>query len=146
MPTDSPARAARIVSSLNQTREYIHRAVDGIDHSVLWSRPSPGISSIGNILMHLRGTEHQWIGVKIGGMPLDRNRPLEFSTQDGKQLSELLEDLERTRAETDRVLAGLTDVSAEALFCLHYTENHFAFHAGQLCILRKLHEPDFALY
>ncbi len=145
-PANCPGELLHVVSSLDQTREYISRAVRGLGSEALWHRPNPGIPSMGNILMHLRGTEHEWIGVKIGGLPRKRDRDLEFSAEGGKELPELLADLESTRAESDGVIAGLTGTDEEILFFLHYTENHFAFHAGQLCMLRKLHEPEFLLY
>ncbi len=145
-PDNCPGELLHVVSSLNQTREYIRKAVRGLSSEALWHRPAPGVPSIGNILMHLRGTEHQWIGEKIGGLPLKRDRDLEFSAEGGKELPELLADMEATRAESDGVLAELASADEETLFFLHYTENHFAFHAGQLCTLRKLHEPEFQLY
>jgi hypothetical protein len=81
--------------------------------------------------------------IKRTGM---RNRPLEFSTEKGEKLPVLMEQLSLTADETREVLNKLEEATEHALFCLQYTENHFAFHAGQLVLLRKLAEPGFLLY
>ncbi|MFW5845735.1 MAG: hypothetical protein ACOCXJ_05860, partial [Planctomycetota bacterium] len=128
------------------TRAYVQRAVAGVSYDVLWHRPGPGLPAMGNLLMHLRGTEHEWIGVKVGGLPRRRQRAVEFSTDQEPGLQELLMALASVQAESDRVLAGLTTVDEHVTVCIHYTENHYAFHAGQLCLLRRLAEPAFQLY
>ncbi len=141
-----PDELAHIVSALNQTRDYIKRSVKGLEYDILWTRVNNNIPAMGNILMHLRGTEHQWIGNRVGNIPLKRTRDLEFSTKNGDELPLLIKQLDETEKETTSVLEQLEDINEEALFCFHYTENHLAFHAGQLCTLRKIHEPRFALY
>jgi len=145
-PDGCPERLVHVVSALDRARDYARRAVEGVDRASCWRRPGPGMPAIGNLLMHLRGTEHQWIGVEIGGLPLDRDRDAEFAVEDGATLPELLADLDRVEAQTREVLRGLDEVDEHALFCVHYTENHVAYHAGQLCALRRLVEPGFRLY
>ncbi len=145
-PTNCPMALRYIVSALNQSREYVKRAVVGIDYDALWKRFNDNAPSMGNILMHLRGTEHQWIGNKVGKRPLQRDRDLEFSTRNGDPLELLLQNLDATERETSAVLEQLDAVDENILYCFHYTENHFAFHAGQLCTMRKIHEPEFLLY
>ena len=145
-PKSCPAELIHVISSLNQSREYILRAVRCVDYTALWHRPVPSVISMGNILMHLRGTEHHWIGFKVGNRPLNRNRDAEMSTLQGAPLAELLTAQRMTEQETNSVIAGLDAVNDTILFCFYYTENHFSFHAGQLVTLRKLTDPGFTLY
>jgi uncharacterized damage-inducible protein DinB len=149
-----PRELREIVSNLNQVREYLRRAVRDLGNDEVWRRTGEGTPSIGNLLMHLRGSEHQWIGNKLGGRVLDRDRDAEFATRAGPGLSTLLEQLDGARRETEAILARLADedVAAgrygghSAQFILHYTAQHFAYHVGQVVMIRKFFEPSFVLY
>lgn len=149
-----PGSLLSIMSNLDQSRTYVYKSVDGISYENLWHRPSEKIYSIGNILMHLRGTEHQWIGNRIGRLPLHRDRESEFSTTEGKNLSELLDDLRQTHTQTQDVIAKLTSADLTRCdyggkytveFIVHYIAQHFAYHAGQIPILRALVDKNFEL-
>ncbi|NQU43418.1 DUF664 domain-containing protein [bacterium] len=155
LPTTCPKAIRSVVSNLNQTRIYLSRAVQNLDYEGLWKRPSQDSHAIGNLLMHMRGTEHQWVGNKIGLLPLERDRDAEFNTCRGATLGDLLALLRKAEEETNGVLAALTgkDLEREDIeeqfsvdFILHYTAQHFAFHTGQIVLIRKILEPGFRLY
>ncbi len=149
-----PRELREIVSNLDQVREYLRRAVRDLGGDEVWRRMGEGTPSIGNLLLHLRGSEHQWIGNKLGGLVLARDRDAEFTTREGPGLPALLERLDGARRDTEAILARLTDEDAatgrygghSARFILHYTAQHFAYHAGQVVMIRKYFEPGFVLY
>lgn len=144
-----------VVSNIGQTKVYIRQALAHVPEELLWRRISASVLSVGNHMLHLRGTEHQWIGNKLGGLPLRRDRDLEMSATGGIPFAKLLADLEETEAQTLDILTRLTEADLDrtysednlsAEFILHYTAQHLAYHAGQLVMLRKILEPDFRLY
>ena len=69
-----PGNARQVVSGLDQARANLLRVVEGMPEAGLWQRIGPTIPSIGNLLLHVAGTEHQWIGEKVGKLPLNRDR------------------------------------------------------------------------
>ncbi|MBI5723174.1 MAG: DUF664 domain-containing protein [Planctomycetes bacterium] len=149
-----PASLLSVVSNLDQSRTYVYKGVDGLSYDNLWKRPAEKIYSIGNILMHLRGTEHQWIGNRIGHLPLLRDRESEFNTRQGKNTADLVADLRQVHAQTQDVIAKLTSADLNRCdyggkytveFIIHYITQHFAYHAGQIPILRALADADFEL-
>jgi uncharacterized damage-inducible protein DinB len=144
-----------LVSNIYQTKVYIYRSVSQLPEPLVWKRMSPGILSVGNLLMHLRGTEHQWIGHFLGGKTLNRNKELEMSAAGGSSLDELVAALEQTGSDSLDILRSLTledmgkrytDKEMSAEFILNYTAQHLAYHAGQLVLIRKHFEPDFKLF
>lgn len=144
----SPEWLAHVVSALDQTRAYIEKVTAGVTEEDLWWRPDPDMNSMANLLLHLASTEHQWIGNKVGGNPLRRDRDHEFSARGGYTLAELKARLALEQHETAHILSGLEGKpeNAAILYCFHYTENHFAYHCGELAILRRLKSPSFRLY
>ena len=149
--TACPERLRFIASNLLQTHVLIRKSVQGLSDETLWKRHCEGFYSIGNVLMHICGSEHQWISNMLGGAPLVRNRDAEFDTQRGASLNQLLAKLDEQEAHTRHVLSKLTDADLArsdfnvytAEFILHYTAQHMAYHAGQLLVLRRLEDPGF---
>ena len=153
--TDVPHRLREVVSSLNQMRRNILHCVEGLSDKQVWIRIGPDVSAVGNLLKHLRGTEHEWTGHKIGGRTLHRDREREFSTRGGIGLSALVEELRTVAKETKEVLGELDEAMVKEYcsedgfsipFILHYTNQHFALHLGQLVLIREYLSPGFRLY
>ncbi len=144
-----------IVSNINQTKVYIYKSVINLPENLLWRRISETTLSIGNLLMHLKGTEHQWIGHFLGGKPLDRNKESEMVVNGGIDLEGLLVNLHNVENDSIEILLNFntddlsrlyTSKSLTAEFILHYTAQHLAYHAGQLVLIRKYFEPSFELF
>jgi len=121
----------------------------------VWTRIGPDVCAAGNLLLHLRGSEHQWIGHKIGTRPLERDRDAEFAARGGYDLSTLVEGIKTSAAETREVLASLDEAAVEEHrsedgfsipFILHYTNQHYSLHLGQLVMIREYLSPGFRLY
>jgi uncharacterized damage-inducible protein DinB len=143
------------VSSLYRMRLNVLLAVRDLNEEQLWYRLGPDVSAIGNLLMHLRGSEHQWIGNKIGGIPLQRDRDHEFAARRGKDLGELIRDIEDTERQTrstlsalstETILAFRSDQGYSIEFILHYMIQHFSLHLGQIIAVREYLAPGYRLY
>jgi uncharacterized damage-inducible protein DinB len=141
---------------LDRARDYLadeypaklRLAMAALPEDRLWWRPNDGSNSVGNLLMHLNGNLRQWIVAGVGGESFDRDRAGEFAARAGRSASDLVAALEKTIADVDRVLSGLSAVRLsercmiqgrdltvlDAIF--HVTE-HFAYHLGQVILIVK---------
>lgn len=136
----------------------IRRCVQEISEEDVWWRPNPTSNSIGNLLLHLAGNLRQWVISGIGGEADHRQRRTEFDPEQEPGALELLDLLETTVREADRVLARLgTDRLLEprriqgrdvtVLDALYHATEHFGMHTGQVIYITKLRTGrDLAFY
>jgi uncharacterized damage-inducible protein DinB len=136
----------------NEYPAKLRITVNALPPDKLWWRPNQDSNSVGNLLLHLNGNLRQWIVAGVGGEAYVRHRAAEFAAREGQPASELLAALERTLADIDRILSGLTaerlaercaiqgrDLTVlDAVF--HVTE-HFAYHLGQIILVSKMFAP-----
>ncbi len=136
-------------------REYpakIRIAVESLPDEIVWRRPGEESNSIGNLLLHLSGNISQWIVGGVGGAQTDRDRASEFAARRGPTGIELLELLDSTVADADRVLAGLSDAQLSeprmiqgrettVIGAVYHVVEHFSTHTGQILMLAKMFAP-----
>src|ERR1043165_1479009 len=73
----------------------------------LW-QTLPGVkNSAGNLALHIEGNLSEFVGRQLGGLPYQRNRPLEFSSKEGSR-AELSARLAKLRESIPAVIEGLT--------------------------------------
>jgi uncharacterized damage-inducible protein DinB len=142
---------------IDQSRSYlssqylprIRRCVQVITDEDLWWRPNARSNSIGNLLLHLAGNVRQWIVTGIGGESDTRERQKEFDADRERSREELIEMLESTLGEVDRVLAQLKPEGllerrviqgreVSVLEALYHVVEHFGMHTGQIVYVAKL--------
>jgi len=149
-PENCPESLVLIVSNLNQTRQNIRATMANFPAEHLWRHISASTPSAGNVLLHLAGTERQWIHNKAGGLPIVRDRAREFAADGGMSAQELVSAMDAEAATTDQILSRMTRDAGPASelvqYCFHYTVNHFAYHSGQLVTIRKMFQLDFQVY
>jgi uncharacterized damage-inducible protein DinB len=150
------AATVLIALSRRYLREYLTKirlAVSVLDDDIVWARPNEASNSIGNLMLHLAGNARQWIVSGVGGATDIRDRQSEFDRRAPLPARSLIDSLEQTISDVDRVLASLTaadlhtrrtiqanDVSVfEAIY--HVVE-HFSMHTGQIILLAKNTQPD----
>jgi len=133
-------------------KEYlpkIQKCFEELSDEDIWWRVHDTDNSIGNIILHLCGNIRQWIISGIGGAPDLRNRPSEFSERRQIPKKELLQKLEQTLLEADRVLNELdADKFLEVrhfqkwdhtcLDAISHVVEHVAQHMGQIIYITKL--------
>jgi uncharacterized damage-inducible protein DinB len=153
-PADVAQSIREQYSALLRAKRSVVAAVSDLPESLLWTRIGPDVSAVGNLLLHLRGSEHQWIADKIGARPLVRDRDAEFAARSGPSLPELLAALQAAGAESHEVIAGFDDDAARNYrsdqgfsisFILTYSAHHYALHLGQIVVVREFLEPGFRL-
>jgi hypothetical protein len=73
-----------------------------------WWRPSAGMNSIGNLVLHLVGNLRQWIVAGLGGAEDVRSRPAEFAERGPIAREELMHRLDEVVAEAEQALKRMT--------------------------------------
>jgi uncharacterized damage-inducible protein DinB len=136
----------------------MRQCVESLTQEQLWWRPNEASNSVGNLLLHLNGNVRQWLVVSFRELEDTRNRPVEFSTQEGASAAELLGKLGQTLEEASEVLSRLTpadllrryniqgyDVSG--LEAVYKVVEHFMLHYGQILYITKmLRKEDLGYY
>jgi len=125
----------------------MRRAVETLPESDLWWRPHEGITSVGNLLLHLEGNVRQWIVCGLGGAPDARDRGAEFAAREGAPKADLLRELERTVGEACAVIEAEADldrafdcqgIETTVLGAVYHVVEHFGWHTGQVVWIAKL--------
>ena len=130
----------------------IRQCVAALPEGELWTRSNESSNSIGNLLLHLAGNMRQWIVGGVGGTPVQRDRPAEFSARDGPDARTLLENLESAVRDADAVIAGLSESDlvrsctiqgrdTSVLAAIYHVVEHFAMHTGQIVLITKERAP-----
>ncbi len=120
------------------------------DDASVW-RTFPGVAnSAGTLVLHLAGNIQYYIGTKLGGDKYVRDRAEEFARR-GVPQRELLAEIDRAIAATERALPKVTDKTLAAdfpeavggrlirtsEFLLHLAV-HLGWHLGQLDYHRRM--------
>ena len=154
--TERDTGAVMIALSRRYLREYLTKirlSVSMLDERVVWARPNEASNSIGNLMLHLAGNARQWIVSGVGGAPDVRDRQSEFDQRAPIAVTALIDRLEQTISDVDRVLSSLTagdlhtrrtiqanDVTV--LEAVYHVVEHFSMHTGQIILLAKADQAD----
>lgn len=115
----------------------------------IWWRPNEQANAVGNLVLHLAGSNRYYLEQVIGGRDIGRNRDAEFAARGSHSKAQLKDLWEQARATVEQVLAGLepsqmtqtTDrsgkVTTYAQILLHVT-HHNAAHMGQIVWITKM--------
>ncbi len=131
------------------------REVDMLpDDDLLW-KTVPGISnSIGNLVTHVCGNLHHFVGHVLGGISFVRDRDREFGRREGTR-ADLVNEIRSTIQMVERILPGVDEETLSRqfpeavggltfttrLFLLHISA-HLAHHLGQAGYLRRTLTAD----
>jgi uncharacterized damage-inducible protein DinB len=156
LPAERDTGATMVALSRRYLREYLTKirlSVSVLDDRVVWARPNESSNSIGNLMLHLAGNARQWIVSGVGRAVDVRDRQSEFDRRAPIPVSELIDRLEQTIIDVDRVLAGVSaddlqtrrmiqnhDVSV--LEAIYHVVEHFSMHTGQIILLAKADQAD----
>jgi uncharacterized damage-inducible protein DinB len=138
--SDPPELAARYLE------EYAHKirlAVEPLEESAVWRRPSENLGAVGNLILHIRGNLSLWVLRSLGGAPFERRRAEEFATRETHGKEELLALLEEAVAGCCRVLRDLDrsrltepvsiqGYETDRLGALFHAVEHMSYHTGQI--------------
>jgi len=126
----------------------IREALSSLDEEEVWWRPNAGANSVGNLVLHLAGSSHHFIGRALGGSDFVRDRPAEFAVRDPLPKAELEKRLRNVADETARVLDGQdpdallepVEIAGEphtTLALVLRVAHHWAVHTGQIVYVAK---------
>ncbi|WP_342566407.1 DinB family protein [Paenibacillus sp. FSL R7-0345] len=136
---------------LDQSLGYVETALGSLTEAQLWLRPRPRMNAVGNLCLHIAGSEHQHLVSAIGGLPTRRDRPGELLQSGGYSKKELIALLRNVRQESWSVTLKLTPGDLERCVTVTYPEasgmegyswsiqkiligavEHYAYHTGQI--------------
>lgn len=142
---------AEFLEQLEIQRERLERCLARLSEESIWRRPRIGVNSIGNLCLHLAGNESHYVGHAIGGTGYARDRPSEFTTEEGVSAAELVARLRDAREATRAVLSGLSledlNRAVEAdhpsrptvLRLLLHVVEHYAYRTGPVVLQTRLY-------
>ena len=120
------------------------------DDASIWAVPEGIANSCGTLVLHLVGNLRTYIGLQLGGVAYERDRPREFSARDLPR-AELLRDIDATIAAVQAAAPNVSDASLAAQFPLAigpvtvntqdfllHVAVHLGYHLGQVDYHRRL--------
>jgi len=141
-------QVARSRLVVHQT-EQLRACLEALDDGQIWCRPNEGANSIGNLVLHLCGSTRYYIGHVLGGSAYVRERDAEFAERTMIPKTELLQRVNKTIAEADRVLSSFdpgrlletVDAMGKPTSCAQVILHaliHYAAHVGQIVYATKM--------
>ncbi len=146
---------------LDQSLGYVEQSVSKLSMEQIWYRPRPKLNSIGNLCLHIAGSEYQHLVSGIGNKPVQRDRPSEFLIREGYSSQELLQQLKTVRAESRSVIISLKKENLEREVTIVFPEEsgmedytwsiqkiligaaeHYSYHTGQIVYATKLLQDE----
>ena len=136
----------------------ILKCIDHLNNDEIWWRENEQSNSIGNLILHLDGNVRQWIFSGLMGDQDQRNRKLEFSSNNEREpdyLKNLLFTLEDELVNrlpnivnldltATKTIQGIRENGVSIL--IHVVE-HFSYHTGQIAfITKRLKNMDLGFY
>ena len=134
---------------LEEYLPQVKRCLNELSEEDVWWRAHATDNSIGNLLLHLNGNIRQWIVTGISDAQDLRDRAKEFSELGPIPKELLIEKLEMTLREADKVLGHLDPKNlleikhiqrydVTFLDAISHVVEHFAQHLGQIIYITKL--------
>ncbi|MEK3963918.1 MULTISPECIES: DinB family protein [Paenibacillus] len=146
---------------LDQSLGYVEQAVNKLTTEEIWFRPKSKMNAIGNLCLHIAGSEYQHLVSGIGNKPIERDRPNEFLTRGGYSSQELLQYMLKVREESRSVVGNLTKADLEREVTISFPEGagmenytwsiqkimigaaeHYSYHTGQIVYASKLLQKE----
>lgn len=155
------------LSGMEEVREQLIEAVQGMSDVQISSPAIPGAHSIGALVLHIGEAEWYWLQCVISGQQVSdeiRCAPYWDVLEDpeglagkGYSIQFCLGEIKKLREQTHATLAAFTDADLERIFTrerrgethehnlrwiLHHLIDHEAQHKGQILMLKRLIETE----
>lgn len=128
----------------------VETCLDVLTEDDLWWRPHDQSNAVGNLVLHVAGSNRHFLEHVIGGVPFVRDRDGEFAARGGRTKADVLGVWRDVTGRVRKVLGALTpdrlaQITSEknksvAEILLHVT-HHNALHIGQIVWITKLRRP-----
>ncbi len=128
----------------------VERCLEVLSEDDLWWRPHELSNAVGNLVLHVAGSNRHFLEHVIGGAPGIRDRDAEFAARGGPSKADVLNVWTDVTARVDAVLRTLTpdrlvqptsDRNKSVAEVLMHVTHHNAFHIGQIVWITKLRRP-----
>jgi uncharacterized damage-inducible protein DinB len=128
----------------------VEKCLEVLSEDDLWWRPHEQSNAVGNLVLHVSGSNRHFIEHVIGGAPGVRDRDAEFAERGGRTKADVLQIWSDTAARVDAVLRTLTperlsqptrDRNRPVADVLLHVTHHNALHIGQIVWITKLRQP-----
>lgn len=129
----------------------LQRCLQALGEDDLWWRPHEGANAVGNLVLHLCGSNRYFLEHVVGGEPNVRDREAEFAARGGISRADIEQTwsdvVARVTGVLDRLSVGdLQRVTSDrgrsvAEILLHVT-HHNALHVGQIVWVTKMRRPE----
>jgi uncharacterized damage-inducible protein DinB len=128
----------------------VEKCLEVLSEDDVWWRPHEQSNAVGNLVLHVAGSNRHFLEHVIGGAPGVRDRDAEFATRGGKTKSEVLQVWSDVARRVSAVLRTLTpdrlsqptsDRNRSVCDVLLHVTHHNALHIGQIVWITKLRRP-----
>ena len=128
----------------------VEKCLDVLSEEDLWWRPHELSNAIGNLVLHVAGSNRHFLEHVIGGAPGVRDRDAEFAARGGPTKAAVRQVWTDVAGRVDTVLRSLTperlvqptsDKNKSVAEVLLHVTHHNALHIGQIVWITKLRCP-----
>jgi len=128
----------------------VEKCLDVLDEDDLWWRPHDQSNAIGNLVLHVAGSNRHFVEHVIGGVPFVRDRDAEFAARGGRAKADVLQVWKDVAGRVRKVLGALTpdrlahvtnEKNKSVVEILLHVTHHNALHVGQIVWITKLRRP-----
>ena len=128
----------------------VERCLEVLTEDDLWWRPHEQSNAVGNLVLHVAGSNRHFLEHVIGGAPSVRDREAEFAARGGRTKGDVLQIWSDAARRVDAVLRTLTpdrlvqptsDRNRPVADILLHVTHHNALHIGQIVWITKLRRP-----
>lgn len=150
---DTPDTALLPLVTTRLLTEYpnlLAKSLQSLSEEDVWWRPNEQANAVGNLVLHLAGSNRHYLEHVIGGVPYARDRDAEFAARGGRSKADLERLWADVTARVEQVLGRLTperlaEITPDrgrsiAQVLLHVT-HHNALHIGQIVWITKMRRP-----
>ena len=128
----------------------VEKCLDVLSEEDVWWRPHEQSNAVGNLVLHVAGSNRHFLEHVIGGAPGVRDREAEFAARGGRTKADILQVWSDVTQRVSSVLRALTpdrlsqptsDRNRSVADILLHVTHHNALHIGQIVWITKLRRP-----
>ena len=129
---------------------HVEKCLEVLTEDDVWWRPHEQSNAVGNLVLHLAGSNRHFLEHVIGGAPGVRDREAEFGARGGQTKADILGVWSDVAGRVNGVLRALTpdrlrqptsDPNRSVIDVLLHVTHHNALHIGQIVWITKLRRP-----
>lgn len=148
--TDTPdATLLQLVTTrlLTEYPNLLARCFQALSEEDIWWRPHEQANAVGNLVLHVAGSNRYYLDHVVGGGADVRDRASEFAARGGRSKVDLEQVWSVVTARVERVLGTLTperlalatsDRGRSVAEVLLHVTHHNALHIGQIVWITKM--------